>query len=173
MALRGLSDFAGESEADELPEILKAIDQTSRKLANEIRFQKALKTHDPEQFALEIKSVDLKDIFEEAIELVSLHPATSGKKLRKPEVFVNRTITTDPTILSRVLQNMLINAFENSDPGRAIQILGRLRPQRYNFLCLEPQGCLAENAQKNFSAQLHQQGGTGTRPRHLFDTAVR
>lgn len=121
MALTGLSGFAAESELEELPEIITAIGQTTSRLANEVKFQKLLMANGGQKAEASFRETDLKSIFEETIELLSAHPATVGKKLRKPEVFVNRAINTDKTILSRVLQNMLLNAFESSDPGRAIR----------------------------------------------------
>lgn len=119
--LTGLSSFAKESAADELPEIINAICQASNRLASEVRLQKLLTLDGNTNQNVSFRETDLKSVFEETIDVLSSHPATRGKKLRKPEVFVNHSIYTDKTILTRVLQNMLLNAFEASDPGRAIR----------------------------------------------------
>lgn len=121
MALRGLSVFARDSEPDELPDIISAIEQATQRLTGDVKFQRVLMATGGASPEVSFRETDLKTIFEETIELISAHPSTNGKKLRKPEIFVNRVLKTDKTILSRVLQNMLLNAFENSDPGRAIR----------------------------------------------------
>lgn len=121
MALRGLSSFAIEGDSDDLPDVVKAIDQTSEKLANEVKFQRLLISNLEKCNKIDFKETDIKTIFSETVELISSHPATTGKKLRKTEIFANKTLYTDKTILLRVLQNMLLNAFENSDNGRAVR----------------------------------------------------
>jgi len=172
MALRGLSTFARESESDELPDIIKAIEQATQRLASDVKFQRVLLATGGAQPDVNFKETDLKTVFEETIELLNAHPATTGKKLRKPEVFVNRVIKTDKTILSRVLQNMLLNAFENSDPGRAIRFWVDCGRNDVTF-CVWNHVCIPEEMrqrifQRNYTTKSEPGHGLGTYSIKLF-----
>jgi len=172
MALRGLSVFAQDSEAEELPEIINAIEQASQRLASDVKFQRVLMATGGAMPEVSFRETDLKTIFEETIELISAHPSTTGKKLRKPEVFVNRIIKTDKTILSRVLQNMLLNAFENSDPGRAIRFWVDCGRNEVTF-CVWNHSCIAPEFrerifQRNYTTKSEPGHGLGTYSMKLF-----
>lgn len=172
MALRGLSTFARESESDELPDIIKAIEQATQRLASDVKFQRVLMATGGAPPEVNFKETDLKTVFEDTIELLSAHPATTGKKLRKPEVFVNRIIKTDKTILSRVLQNMLLNAFENSDPGRAIRFWVDCGRNEVTF-CVWNHICIPEEMrrrifQRNYTTKAEPGHGLGTYSIKLF-----
>ncbi len=68
-----------------------------------------------------LQPTTIKSVFEETIDCISGHPSLIGKKLRKPEVFPEKKFLTDKSLLEKVLHNMLLNAFEATDVGRAVR----------------------------------------------------
>lgn len=120
-AISGLSKFALESDEDELPLLVKSISKTASRMLNEIKLHSLLLANDSASYDLVKTEVSLTEILEEIVDTISGHPATRGKKLRKPEIFPDKILHTDKTLLLKVLQNMLINAFEATDTGRAVR----------------------------------------------------
>ncbi|GAB4271617.1 MAG: PAS domain-containing sensor histidine kinase [Candidatus Rifleibacteriota bacterium] len=120
-ALSGLSDYALDCEKDDLPLIMKAINLTTTRLLQEIKIQKLLNSDNDESFLTESKELSLKEIFEETVDSISCSNHLRGKKLRKPEVLPDKVFRSDKTLIMKVLQNMLLNAFEATDPGRAVR----------------------------------------------------
>lgn len=120
-AISGLSEFACDCEPEDMPLLLKALNNTSSRLINEIKLQKLLVSSVEGKYLVENQPVSLKEIFDETVDMISGHPAITGKKLRKPEILPEKHFSTDKTLVLKVLQNMLINAFESTDGGRAVR----------------------------------------------------
>jgi hypothetical protein len=120
-AISGLSKFALESDEDELPLLVKSISKTASRMLNEIKLHSLLLANDSASYDLVKTEVSLTEILEEIVDTISGHPATRGKKLRKPEILPDKIFHTDKTLILKVLQNMLINAFEATDTGRAVR----------------------------------------------------
>ncbi|MGM0600970.1 MAG: sensor histidine kinase [Candidatus Rifleibacteriota bacterium] len=120
-AIAGLSEFGRQCEVNEIPEVLDTISNNSIRLIKEIKLQRLLSNQMPENYEAEKSAISLTDIFHASVDLLAGHEAVQGKKLRKPENLPDIKIYSDKFLLTKVLQNMLINAFENSDLGRAVR----------------------------------------------------
>jgi signal transduction histidine kinase len=104
-----------------MPLLLKALNNTSSRLINEIKLQSLLISSGDGKYLIDNQPVSLKEIFDETVDMISGHSSITGKKLRKPEVLPEKHFATDKTLVLKVLQNMLINAFEATDTGRAVR----------------------------------------------------
>lgn len=120
-ALSGLSEFALDCEPEDLPLLLKTISNTTSRLLSEVKLQRTLTSETPENYVPRKQAMSLREVFEETIDAISGHPSTKNRKLRKPEILPDKKFLTDKALLIKVLQNMLLNAFENSDDGRAVR----------------------------------------------------
>jgi signal transduction histidine kinase len=120
-AISGLSEFASDCDPEDMPLLLKALNNTSSRLINEIKLQSLLISSGDGKYLIDNQPVSLKEIFDETVDMISGHSSITGKKLRKPEVLPEKHFATDKTLVLKVLQNMLINAFEATDTGRAVR----------------------------------------------------
>ena len=120
-AISGLSEFGRLCEKNELPEVFATISNNAKRLINEIRLQQLLSRQMPENFKAEKRSISLLEVVNASIDLLVGHKAILGKKLRKPENLPEITIYSDKFLITKVLHNMLLNAFESSDLGRAVR----------------------------------------------------
>jgi hypothetical protein len=120
-AIAGLSEFGKLCELNEIPQVLDTISNNSKRLINEIRLQRLLSRQMPENYEAEKRAISLKEILNDSVDLLAGHNATNGKKLRKSQKIPDIVVYSDAFLLTKVLQNMLINAFEATDPGRAVR----------------------------------------------------
>ncbi len=175
-AISGLSEFAEECEESDMPLLLKALNSTSSRLVSEIKLQRMMISANFGDYQPEKNEVTLREIFEDSVDLVSGHPSITGKKLRKPEVLPEKRFATDKTLLLKVLQNMLINAFESTKPGRAVRFWVDCGKKELTF-CVWNHMAIAESMhgrifQRNYSTKGSQGHGMGTYSMKLFGEEI-
>lgn len=98
----------------------KLIDITRRaclRLKNEVEIQRTLSRTKASSYQVSLRKVELSQIVKELEEVVTQHQAAAGKSLLLPESLPERELHTDPSLLVRILLNMLTNAFEATDHG--------------------------------------------------------
>jgi signal transduction histidine kinase len=121
-AIAGLTDYAQDCEPEDLPLLIQTLSNSARRLVDEIKLQRELSEKSAIlNYQLNLESTNIEQVFDETIDCISGHPSLKGKKLRKPEIFPEKTFLTDRYLLEKVLHNMLINAFEATDAGRAVR----------------------------------------------------
>lgn len=171
-AISGLSEFATQCEPDDMPLLLRALGSTSTRLISEIRLQRMLATAISENYHLQEGLVSLREIFEESVDMISGHPSIAGRKLRKPEILPEKKFTTDKILLLKVLQNMLINAFEATDNGRAVRFWVDCGKADFTF-CVWNHQAVAANMrgrifQRNYTTKNEPGHGLGTYSMKIF-----
>lgn len=102
-----------------------------------------------------VKGINLKHYI---TDLVALHtPGIEGKGLQMKVDVADVTVLTDPVLLTRILSNLLSNAFHHTDQGR-IEITAEVREQAV-IVCVNDtgKGISAENIEHIFNEfkQLH------------------
>lgn len=171
-AISGLSDFAKDCEPDDLPLLFKAISNTTTRLFGEVKLQRVLASDKPENYIPKQDQITLKEIFEETIDSISGHVATKNRKLRKPEIVPEKSFHTDKTLLLKVLQNMLINAFENSDEGRAVRFWVDCGKKDLTFCVWNhrviPLAMHGRIFQRNYTTKIENGHGLGTYSMKIF-----
>lgn len=87
--------------------------QMARRLAREIELQRCLVTRRGDELERMTSRVTVSQVLEDVERACALHPAANGKRLRvHPASAQLPVLITDPTLLGRVLQNMVVNALE-------------------------------------------------------------
>lgn len=94
----------------------------TRRLSREVVIQRLLLSRDPSKHRANWQPVKIPEILGFLQRLFSNHPVALTKRFvvdRSPAV---EECVTDPSLLERVLTNMLINAFEATSAGRAVKL---------------------------------------------------
>ena len=112
------------------------------------------------------QSINCQEILNELSGFFSNHPLARDKTLRTTITESHKSLNTDPVLLVRVLNNMLINAMEASPPGAEIIIKASPNSERYQFAVWNP-GFIPEIVarrifQRNFSTKASLGRGLGT-----------
>jgi len=102
--------------------LIEIIRRTGRRLKNEIEIQRSLSRTNASTYQVSMSQVGIEQIVREVEAVVSNHDAAAGKSLVLPETFSDRELTTDLSLLVRILLNMLTNAFEVTPPGGQVKL---------------------------------------------------
>jgi K+-sensing histidine kinase KdpD len=94
----------------------------SVQLSNEIMIQQALIKTGMPQYKPFLQQITLSQIIYDIKNMIANQPASTDNKLVIPESISNITITSDLSLVCRVLTNMLVNAFESSSAEDVIKL---------------------------------------------------
>ena len=104
-------------------------------LVNEIKSQRMLLAAEQDQLQVQLAPVSAKEALESARHLYRNHPVAAGRRIEIDPSGAGFTVKTDPTILQRVLTNMLKNALEASKQGDIVWLGADAGPEAYTFWC--------------------------------------
>jgi len=145
-AMQGLVDFLPAFCTPEAANYIDLLRLTSSRVTEVIQSQKDLLA--AEHGALNLSSQVLNAFqFLEQLQKMAAHlTAAVGKQLILAPECANFIINTDATLLKRILDNMLKNAFEASAPGATVTLGARLANEGYEFWVRNP-GVMAPEIQ--------------------------
>jgi hypothetical protein len=139
--------------------------ELAARLASEIRVQKIL-SRGPDQEALTIREVPVERVFRNLVNVFRNHPVASGKSLVTPQPPPDARLSTDASLLERVVMNMLTNAFEATEAGGVVRFWVEDDPQSVIFCVWNNQVIPDEAAprifQRNFTTKPGSGRGLGT-----------
>jgi signal transduction histidine kinase len=159
----------GERGTRSIGERIKKL--TSR-LAKEVEIQKALSYEGLSDYQLTLEEVSSGEILQEIQETFANHPAARTKHLHLPESLVDGRLTTDVSLLLRILTNMLVNAFEATAKGGEVKLWLEQTEETTTFCVWNNQAIPDDVAsrvfQRNFSTKQGAGRGLGTYAIKLF-----
>lgn len=100
----------------------KKVHRLVQRIAREIEIQRILSGSMGETYHLTFRKMPIGEVIKEAKDFFADYPAAEEKSLVVGEINPAWEITTDRTLLMRVLTNMLKNAFEATDPGGLVKL---------------------------------------------------
>ncbi len=154
-------------------EDIAQVRDTAERLCSEINIQKTLLYYKDAGYVVNRSSVSLNYIKKEFYLFISGHDALNSRRIEEdwpdsPDPRIN----TDAILVSRVLANMVINALEATDRGRAVRISVRINPDNvkweiwnHKFIPSEIQRRIF---QRHFSTKPGSGRGFGTYSMKLF-----
>ncbi|OPL18116.1 MAG: hypothetical protein AVO35_06330 [Candidatus Aegiribacteria sp. MLS_C] len=138
----------------------------TQRLAREVSIQKLLSSSLSGEYEPVWRTCTPDEILLELRGFFSGHSATSGKGIIYPDKLPSSRVTTDPSLLMRVLDNMVINALEATDPGGEVRVGMREEGGRMIFSvwnsAVIPMKYRKRIFQRNFSTKEEPGRGIGT-----------
>lgn len=166
-ALLGMSELLHMEADPGAADLSDAVYRLSQRLYREVRIQQFLHNPGAHAWKLQPEIILLQELYDDFSGLLRTHPASAGRHLDIASGFgENESISTDRTLLMRILLNMLINAFEASSPADTIRFwhertAGQIIFHVYNPQVI-PRSIRARIFQRNFSTKGTLGRGIGT-----------
>jgi signal transduction histidine kinase len=125
--LRWYTELLERGAPDKNREFQAALGQLSRELLDEIDGQRTLVRAESGELVLTPERLGARQLLQEAVELYSRHPVAHERYLRIDPDAEDIAVTSDRTLLSRVLYNLIKNALEACRAGQTVTV-GCSRP---------------------------------------------
>ena len=106
----------------ELRKMVKPLQLMMSRLSKEVKIESTLAGRDPREYRPDLHDVSLSLVVEEMRSVFFSHPVANSKRFRIVEPVPVLQIRTDPSLLSRIITNMLKNAFEATDEGGEVRL---------------------------------------------------
>ncbi len=171
-----LTSLLGYSELllSDLPanKSVQHIRAVSKRLYNEITIQKSLSQYKDAKYLLRKSNTSIYDIKKELTLIISGHESSEGKYINEIWPEENVGTYTDALLVSRILGNMIINAFEATKTGSSVELVTKIE-QGYIKWEIWNEGVIPQNIQKrifqkHFSTKSNIGRGLGTYSMKLF-----
>ena len=119
-------------------ELLKRVDYLTRKLIEEIKSQRILTDAENDNLALNISSFNSLEFLDEVISLYKNHEIAQDKIIQIDSKVEKVEITSDRTLIRRIIGNMLMNALEATPEGSTITLGCKLDDSNAEFWVHNP-----------------------------------
>jgi signal transduction histidine kinase len=106
----------------ELRKMVKPLQLMMSRLSKEVKIESSLSGRDPRNYRPELRDVAIPLILEEMKSVFFPHPVSDAKQLHIVAPATGLKARTDPSLLSRILTNMLKNAFEATETGGEVRL---------------------------------------------------
>jgi len=147
-------------------EEIERVGKLALRVADEVKIQQYLLETKDNNFSIQKYTVKIQDIVTDLCDFIKNHPIADLKRF---EILVKSNddqICTEPVILTRVLNNMVINAFEAIDDEGIVYLTINADNENFCFT-VSNEGFIPESIskrifQKNFSTKANWGRGLGT-----------
>ena len=120
--IQSISEIMEHSEPEEFGELRALIVTLSEQLVEEIRTQRELLAAEQGELNVEMQPVNSRDVVNRVVATYSVNPAFAGKNIRTAPTCETVEVLSDPTLLMRVLGNLVKNALEASAPDGLVTV---------------------------------------------------
>jgi hypothetical protein len=153
-------------------EVAERILILSKRLKQEIEDQRRLSQAESGALSLSLDTLLAQEILESLKLIFQAHEAAKGKHVEFLNTDLDAELTTDPSLLLRVLTNMIKNALEASAEGDTVRVWHEWAAGHHRFCVQNPAVIPGEIAlrifQRSFSTKAAKGRGIGTYSMKLF-----
>jgi len=171
--LAGASEMLVSEQPSELSQIIQ---EASSRLIKEVAIQQHLSESDEYTYQPNWTECGLAQILDGLRSFFANHPVAKGKHIEFPSETPEDSIKTDPSLVSRVLCNMILNALEATGEEEYVRVGLTRKEGRVIFTVWNRQAIPSEIAlrvfQRNFSTKEEPGRGIGTFSMKLFGEKI-
>jgi signal transduction histidine kinase len=177
-----LQGILGASELLSLkaPEQIRVYSDLLRKLTlrlvGEVSMQQYLSQNGGNSYQTSVSTIRVRQIVEDIGIFFSSHPSKGNRLLVLPDLVQDVTITTDASLVIRIIVNMIINAFEATDDGDEVRLSVDTNSREVVFFVWNrtfiPGDIALRIFQRNFSTKADAGRGLGTYSMKLFGEEI-
>ena len=129
----GLEGWTRRLQESSDGEAAKEIVRLAERLKEEVTSHQTLLNAEQGTLQVTYEDVDVVAILDRMKLIFEQHPVTTGKKLVVTNSVAQITLRTDPSVLIRILANMLKNAFEATEPSGTVALSFDVKDDRPAF----------------------------------------
>jgi len=174
--LVGMSFLMEYQDDAELRKMVKPFQLMLSRLTKEVKIEGSLSGKDAHDYQPELQSVDIPLLIEEMKSVFLSHPVSNTKQLQVRTPAPDLQVRTDPSLLSRILTNMLKNAFEATDRGGEVRLGVELSNGSVSFSVWNgahiPEAVALRIFQRHFSTKGGSGRGFGTYSMKFFGEEI-
>jgi len=144
---------------------------SSMLLINEIKCQRMLLSAEQGELVAALTATSTRRVLEDVQHLYAHHPVADGRRIVLDAGFIDAPLETDPTILARVLGNLVKNALEATPPEGVVTLGAGVTDGACAFWCHNPGAIPSAQQPQVFRRNFSTKGpgrGTGTYSVRLF-----
>ena len=120
--IKGFAMMLREADPQEVGDISEVILSAADQLLREIEEQKELLAAEKGELSVDPQLLEARDILRQVAEQYRNHPQAEGVEIKLELSPEEVTVVNDPTLLLRVLGNLVKNALEASQPGQVVTL---------------------------------------------------
>jgi len=161
MGLQGISRHLSSMVEGNARTLARQVHSLASRLANEVAVQRALVQAELTESPIKPEEVSVEEILKEISGVFADHPAASGKRISLPKASSQLRLRTNPSLLVRILTNMLTNALEASEPGGEVKVWIEPTDARITFCVWNRQPIPEDIARRVFQRHFTTKGEPG------------
>ena len=162
-----------ENEADTLS---RDIFTLAQRLSREIDIQRCFTKNGQNKFTPVYQGVSVDQLLLEITDIFANHPWARNKTFRQHAAETGLTLTTDYSLVTRILINLITNAFEATEENGMVMLTASRKPDGITFTVWNqtfiPDAIAKRVFQKNFSTKSGAGRGLGTYATKFFGEEV-
>jgi signal transduction histidine kinase len=136
--IHGFTDMVKDATPAEIGIIINALSRLSDRLVDEINAQRELSAAENNELAVHPAALDSLTLLQEVESLYRYHEVVNGRRLELDPQSATVAFTSDPTLLRRVIGNMIKNALEGADLGEIVTLGCNQRGEAIEFWVHNP-----------------------------------
>ena len=165
-----------EKKRKDAQELAKTIYRLSLRLSGEVAMQQYLREKQSFNYRPTFSAVSIADVFQGIQDMFSNTTISTNKLLTLPDNIPQISIQTDLSLVLRVLNNMIANALEETQPGGEVKVWMDILSDKIIFYVWNDKPIPSDIAkrifQRNFSTKSELGRGLGTYSMKLFGEDV-
>jgi len=120
--IKGFADLLQTGQSVDTREIFELVQSAAAQTIDEIQAQRILAAAESRELQLNLEPLPVGEFLGQLVRIYAGHEVAKGRGLSLDPPAHNLVLTTDRTLLGRVLGNMIKNALEASAPGEAVTV---------------------------------------------------
>lgn len=136
--LQGFAYLLQDAGPNDLESIRASISKLSKRLIDEINAQQELSLAESNELTVHPSAIETLTFLQEIVELYQNHEVARDRYLRLAPNARAALFISDPTLLRRVIGNMVKNALEASKPGETVSITCAVHKAKIEFRVHNP-----------------------------------
>ena len=136
--IRGFAGMLRKEAPNDYSTLAESICQASDRLVHDIQSQKILLEAENDDLKLTPARFLTLDLLEQVARSYGLHEEADGKAIVVDQQSQQAAMESDPSLLSRILGNLVKNALEASPPGAVVEIFCRVDDGQVEFSVKNP-----------------------------------
>jgi len=161
---------------ESVKQLIHIIRKLTLRLTSEVEMQQSMSLSGSIVYQPQFGLISIREVFQEIEDAFSKNPVSQKKALTLPSEIPDLHIKTDSSLLLRIINNMITNAFEETQEGDEVKLWVEHPERRVVFCVWNRTAIPAEIArrlfQRNFSTKAESGRGLGTYSMKFFGERI-